>query len=177
MLVIHLVRKAMRRVRPGWVRPEVLVASPLHGSMGKSAKPAQAAKSERVISAVAAAGITLVIGYLLLWVVMFSTDRGQILFALAAAFFVGSAIAQYLFPNPSVVPACAAVLTLAIVAYLKACLVHGAEPVWILVWPPAHALPIDWLTAGCGGAVGGHWLASRLHDLKHMPKPETTEEE
>lgn len=172
-LIVRAVRRGAARVRPEWVRPENL--SPAHppGGQGGKAKPASARLPlpERVLTNAASFGLTLLIGLLLVTVLMYSADRGQILFALAAAFFVGSAVATYFFPAGTSAACWAAPIVLGVIFYLKACLAPSGFQAWTQLGPWAYALPVDWLSAGCGGAVGGYWLACRLHDMAHMPKP------
>ena len=174
--VVLGLRRAVRNIKPGWIRPESIslpAAKPVKGKKpaGKSGLAGQA------VSFAASCAITILVAVVMLAITLFSADRGQILFGLAVSFFAGSALAQYLFPNRNAGSNCLAVLLLGIVFYAKACLVPGGDLAWVNIDPIAQALPVDWLAAGCGGAVGGFWLSSRLHDAKHLGNPQATPSE
>lgn len=165
VLVIHVVRLAMRKISPTWVRSDAPPAK------ADSPSPAGASFLERLITSLAAGGLTLLLGLLLGSVMFFSADRGQILFALAASFFLASAAANYFFPSTLSAPCWLAPILLGVAMYLKQYAVGGLDTLnWTQVDLWVHALPVDWLTAGCGGAVGGYWLSRRLLDMKEMSK-------
>ena len=131
-------------------------------------------------SAVSAFGITLLVGWLGLIVTLgnaHGAERGQILFALAASFLLAALLADQLMPARFSLPCLAAPLVLAIGIYVSAAV--GLEPFGPLTWATvprlAIALPIDWLCAGCGGAVGGYWVSSRIREARHATaEAETT---
>jgi len=126
-----------------------------------------------LVAAAAAFALTLLFGLVLLEVTLYSTDRGQILFALGVSFFVAATAASYFFPAGFSAPCWLAPIVLAAGLYLRA----GSAPAeGMLAWiqfqpsPHVHALPVDWLSAGCGGAVGGYWLSCRLHATRRITK-------
>ena len=116
----------------------------------------------------------VVISVILLQLLLQSADRGQILFALGVSFLVGVLVAYQVFPvRPSLV-ATAAPLLAAVVFYAMAAFVPipPTPEGWIKVPLYARALPVDWLTAGCGGAVLGYWISWRIHELRLLEKEE-----
>ena len=200
MIVIQWVRQVVRRFRPGWVWPETAPGQQaLPGSPPWSTKPAwqrtvllaivdrrfargaagpgkgegtsSDSGGEAAISAVAACGLTLLIGLLLLIVTLSRTDtgRGQILFALAFSFLAAGALACHFFPVGVSTPCWIAPIVLGALFYLKS---SGVPYVGVITWTNVdawgHILPIDWLSAGCGGAVGGYWISRRLGDLRRL---------
>ena len=197
-MIVHLVRHLVSRVQPGWVRPDrfhsadtgeaapappagsIWVRAGLFVLTGRASPkevcvlPTTGKKDKRppgelALSIVMACALTLVVGLLLLIVTLSSTERGQILFALAISFFVGATAASFFFPVSFSMPFWIAPIILGMLLYLKSTGVVDTGPTtWAQVDVWAHILPIDWLSAGCGGAVGGYWLSSRLRDLKRM---------
>ncbi|MFW6153756.1 MAG: hypothetical protein ACOC95_00900 [Planctomycetota bacterium] len=116
-------------------------------------------------------GITLLAGWLLLIVTLRNAhgfERGQILFALAVSFLLSALLADQVTPARLSLPCLAAPLVVAIGIYVNASGLAPHPPLtWALVPPLANALPIDWLCAGCGGAVGGYWVSSRIREARH----------
>lgn len=112
------------------------------------------------------AGSQLVIAGVLLWALMRSADRGQVLFALAASFFCASLISNIRFPNPYGMSGWVFPIVLAVCLYVLAGYSAIGEPPqgWIEVATYGRALPIDWLTAGCGGSMLGYWVSFRICD-------------
>ena len=47
---------------------------------------------------------------------------------------------------------------------------------WMSVPACYHALPVDWLTAGAGGAALGCWIAERMHESRFLDFCEEQEE-
>lgn len=125
------------------------------------------------------AGLTFVISVVAMFLLMQSGDRGQVIFALFASFLVGSLAGHQLVPTRwgAVLPAtplAAAVLFYALAAY--ASIAVPSPQAWMAIPKYAQALPIDWLTAGSGGAVVGYWISSRLHELRLMEALEEQQE-
>jgi hypothetical protein len=133
--------------------------------------PSKAPTGEAAVNMVACGGLTLLLGLLLMIGTLFSTDRGQIIFSLALSFFLAAGVASYFFPVRFSTPCWIAPVLLGIAAYLK---LSSMPFTGVLTWGGVdawgHILPVDWISAGCGGAVGGYWLSCRLHDLKHLPE-------
>lgn len=121
--------------------------------------------------------LALVIAAALLLVLMRSSDRGQILFALVAGFFVATWVAHQVFPTPLAAASWVYPIILAVCLYaLGAASGAGAPPQgWIDVRIYARALPMDWLTAGCGGSLLGCWVSARTHDARRIQRLEEEE--
>ncbi len=170
MMIIRVVHKGLGSICPQWMRPaDLFVAAP--GPKAGSAKAAPT-MSERAVSMAASFGITLIVGLLLMIVTLKttgSTDRGQILFSLAISFLLGAGFANFFFPAGFPMACWLAPLVLAFVVYLRASGTVATPPLtWSHVDVWALILPIDWLSAGAGGAVGGYWISRRWHEYKHI---------
>jgi hypothetical protein len=185
-LLIHLVRLAAARLRPQWVRQDELLAAAPESPQGPASAflwlltgqgrlsqvamgPGRRAKSMRdvLLHSLAALGLTLLIGLLLMNILVFATARGQLLFGTALAFVLAAAAASYFFPLSFSTPCWIAPLLLGIFFYARSCWVGDLGPLtWMHLDRFTHILPVDWLSAGCGGAVGGYWLAARIHETK-----------
>ncbi len=123
-------------------------------------------------------GLTFLISMVLMFLLMQSADRGQVLFALFASFMVGSLAGHQIMPTRwggllPLAPLAAAVFFYAVAA---ASHVGGSPLAWVNIPKYSQALPIDWLTAGSGGAVVGHWISCRLHELRLMEALEEKKE-
>ncbi len=125
---------------------------------------------DHLAAAGGAFGITLLTG----WLVLIGTlaaahgvERGQILFGLAVSFLLAALLADQVTPAGFSLPCLAAPLVLAIGVYVHAAGLAPNPPLtWMQVPALANALPIDWLCAGCGGAVGGDWISSRIREAR-----------
>lgn len=123
----------------------------------------------------------LVVGLFIAIACMFlllrSPDRGQILFAQVAGFFVAVLVAHQFFATPLslaawIMPVVAALLLYGLAAAATA---GGGPDTWAQIPQYARALPIDWMTAGCGGAVLGYWTSERIHEAKHIEEHAASE--
>jgi hypothetical protein len=114
------------------------------------------------------AGLALLVGLVALAVLLQSSRRGQVLFALVTSFAVGVWVAQRVLPAPHVETYLLAPLVTAVVLYALASVApYGARPdAWDTVPLQARVLPLDWLTAGCGGAMLGCWIGQRMNESK-----------
>ena len=104
----------------------------------------------------------------MLLVLMKSSNRGQILFALGASFLLGTMIAHQLFPATQSAVAWAGPVLGAVFLYALTCASSiGLGPqAWREVLINARALPVDWITFGAGGAVLGYWISARIHEMR-----------
>lgn len=173
--VVYLVRAVAARVRPGWVRPAGLPSAPAvkaptgNGSLlAGGSEPVQTAGTFVV---------TLAVASILMILLLRGSQRGQVIFALASSFFVAAVVARYVFPSRLSVGCWLAPVAMGLFVYARAAMA-APEPgplAWARVLSASWvaALPIDWFTAGCGGAIGGYWLACRIHGAAHLPKPVT----
>ena len=121
----------------------------------------------RCFACVAMAGVIAVV---ILMVVMRSADRGQIIFALVASFTAGVFFAHQAFPQPHALIVWVLPMVIAIGFYAAAWLVAtpGQAADWAKVNVLFRALPVDWLTAGGGGALLGFWASHRVHEFRHL---------
>jgi len=117
-------------------------------------------------------GLSLVVAVVMLVLLMRSSERGQILFALLAAFIVASAVAHQAFPTPYSIVVWGMPILVAMGLYGLAAVSTSQPASWIDVPKYAKALPVDWLTAGCGGALIGYWISARIHELRHVERLE-----
>lgn len=134
-------------------------------------------KSKTLNQAASFFGVALIVAAVLVMCLMRSAQRGQILFALLAAFFLAVLIAHQLFPTPYARAAWALPIVLAVCSYALAVAAGIGTPPqgWIDVRNYARALPLDWLTAGCGGAMLGHWVSARVYEARHFDKQQQEE--
>jgi len=130
-------------------------------------KPSALELTQTILIAFALTLLAGLLGMMLTLLAPDSVERGQILFALAISFFLAAWVVSYFVPAGFSAPYWSAPLVLAIVIYLKNCWVAPDPPLtWARIGAMANILPVDWLTAGCGGAVGGYWLSCRLNEAK-----------
>lgn len=106
-------------------------------------------------------------GVVVLFILSRSTQRGQLLFALVAAFFLSVRIAYHLFPIRAMFLAWLSPMVVGGGVYLLAAVGgFSAASDSLKHMPPIyHLLPIDWLTAGAGGALLGFWTGQRASDV------------
>ncbi len=107
---------------------------------------------------------------IIVFMLLRSPERGQILFALFAGCFLGVFIGQKVVPTRTNLTAWAVPVVLGAALYLLAALsaVRGGQGAWMEVRVYAQALPIDWLTAGLGGAMLGHWEDLRMREARYI---------
>lgn len=110
------------------------------------------------------------IAIVMLAVIMRSTDRGQIIFALLASFTVGVFFAHQVFPQPYALTVWILPMVIAVGVYAAASTGATSSQVggWARVSTLYRALPVDWLTAGGGGALLGFWVSQRVHEFRCM---------
>ncbi len=126
----------------------------------------------RIVLARCAACIAMasVIAVVILTVVLRSADRGQIIFALVASFTAGVFFAHQAFPQPYALVVWILPMVISVGFYATAWLVAtpGQATDWSKVNVLFRALPVDWLTAGGGGALLGFWASHRVHEFRHV---------
>ena len=158
------VRSAMVRIRPqwGWRPPQAAQTA------AQAAKAAPLAGLGHVGQSAVSAIVALSLGIVLVTVLLQSSERGQIIFALLLAFAVAVLLAHRLLPACYTQVYFAVPLGAAILFYALAAVgAYGSSPEsWIEVPLYARALPVDWLAAGCGGAAIGLWISQRMNDSR-----------
>jgi hypothetical protein len=92
------------------------------------------------------------------------------LFALFAGCFLGVFIGQKVVPTRMNLTAWTVPVALGVGLYLLAAIsaVRTGQGAWIEVRLYAQALPIDWMTAGLGGAMLGHWEDLRMREARYI---------
>ena len=155
------------------------IVSALMVSAGRAAgKSAKTEGDERNLGRTGSATlVALILAVALMTAFLRSADRGQILFALVASFFLAVLVAHQLFATRYAAMAWVLPMILAICAYALAgsSAVAAGSQRWMDVRLYARILPIDWLTAGCGGAMLGYWVSSRLHETRCLEKRDNDE--
>jgi hypothetical protein len=118
--------------------------------------------------------VGLGVALVMLWLLLRSPERGQILFALLVSFVLAALIAHQLLPSRHSMLMWTLPFVVAMFLYaMGAALDLGESPrAWAIVPLRARALPIDWMTAGCGGAFLGYWLSARIHEMRFIEKRE-----
>ena len=136
--------------------------------------PGQEAKSRKaaLVCTISCLAATMLYGSIMLMLLMRSTHRGQIIFALFASFLLATLIAHQQFATRVSVVAWGSALLTGILFYMLAMASSGrvGPNVWIKVQLFARALPIDWMTAGGAGGVLGYWISERIHELRHIER-------
>jgi hypothetical protein len=122
---------------------------------------------------------TVAIGALLLLVLLQSSQRGQVIFAVLVSFSLAALIAHQLYPVPlSLIPMAAPIILGSAFYILAATAVQGASHgAWMTVPLYANVLPIDWITLGCGGVMIGFWISSRIHENRYLEQQEEAMED
>ncbi|MFW6133186.1 MAG: hypothetical protein ACOC8F_04760 [Planctomycetota bacterium] len=182
--IVDVVRRLIAIVRPGWVRRTAPVLSgrggddrpapaTLLGLFGPRGDGGDAARTRtaRATAArsLAAAGAALAVGVVLVLLLLRSPDRGQILFALVAAFLLAALAAHQAFPTVrSVVILCVPIVAGAGFYLLSGVQSPDQPEAWKLLPHYARILPADWLTGGCGGALIGYWMSERINEMRHL---------
>ncbi len=187
--IIQLVRAVVQKIHPPIMRPNVLMSEGSHGGEARensllvwlltgqkyssgllartAAQKSEISLKDVFLTAGGCLAITVIIALLLMEVTIFEVQRGQLLFGVAISFFVGAAVGTYFMPINFCWPCWLAAILIGGLCYVKGCAVVDTG---VLTWTHmdyfTNILPVDWLSAACGGAVGGFWLARRLHDLK-----------
>jgi hypothetical protein len=113
----------------------------------------------------------LIASQVLLFLLAQSDQRGQILFALGASFFLAALAGNLLYPTRLYAAYAILPLLVGVGHYI-----YGTSAVvttwggWAQLPITTRALPIDWTTLGAGGALAGFWVASRIREAKWFEK-------
>ncbi len=180
-VLARVTRGFVRRFKPSWVWSDPLtalgpehrkalskagiVSLPSQGETGENTAHVSRAELRRSLACLFS-GVAM--GIILVSIIMQSTLRGQVLFALLAGFYLAALGARHFFPARSVAVAWAMPLVVAIIFYILAAISASGSPTgfWASAGPQFQALPIDWLSAGGSGAVLGFWTAGRMLELR-----------
>jgi len=148
------------------------------GGDNESASRRGRVNGRMLVESLSCLGLAVLIASVALMLLMKSEDRGQVLFALFASFLLGVMVAHQKFPTPFGVAAWASPMATAVLFYLLAIVTAVDYDVnaWMHVHFYARALPVDWLTAGGGGAVLGFWISERIHEFRHLEIHKSAEE-
>lgn len=127
-----------------------------------------------VTTCLACLGMTLVLSATLIVILMQSPERGQVLFALFASCTVSALVAHQVTPAPFAIATWLAPVMIGVFFYCLAAVSAVAVDIdaWAGVTLYARTVPLDWLSAGCGGAVLGFWISERVHELRFFEKQE-----
>jgi len=170
-------RFELGRADPGdswWARDTIVIALLVQAIRRTKKAPSRGKTFPRELLARSASFlcVALVIAGVLLLALARSDRRGQILFALFASFFLGALVAHWLFPSPGGRAGWVLPIILGVCAYVLAggSAIGSPPQGWIEVRNYARALPIDWLTAGGGGAMLGYWVGARMQESRHFQR-------
>jgi hypothetical protein len=138
----------------------------LHALLAMRKVRGQGKSSDATNSGKALGGAALgtVLGLALVSILLQSHMRGQVIFALGAAFLLAGMVLRQLAGGRWVGLASLMPIIAGPVFYAVGML-NAGRGVNLITWPePMRVLPIDWLTAGCGGALLGFWMAGRMKE-------------
>jgi len=192
--VAGLVRWVWLRIRPGWlwqpsvvppgeapayaatrgsalaaIDPTDLLRARFRGPKPRSPGREHSTETELVAS-LPGALLGLVLSLALIFLLMRSAQRLQILFALVASFALAVLIADRFSPIkcgflPLLMPIVAGVLMYVLAS--SSSIAHLPQA-WVGVGFYGRALPMDWVTAGCGGAMLGYWASKRSREARSV---------
>ena len=159
-LIVLLVRRAAGAINPDWLWKDPMAAE-------SAERPAATVELGRCAVSVVLAGV---IATVILAATMRSADRGQILFALLVSFTVAVFVAHQVFPQPYALSVWVLPMVIAVFFYAVAWVKmrSGVAGGWVAVHTLFRALPVDWMTAGGGGALLGFWVSQRVHEFRHV---------
>jgi len=121
--------------------------------------------------------ISVTASAIIVFLLLRSPERGQTLFAVFAGCFLGVFISQKFVPTRTNVTAWATPAVLGVLLYVLAAVssVGSGRGAWMTVAPYARVLPIDWLTAGLGGAMLGQWENLRMREALYIEESEDSQ--
>jgi len=88
--------------------------------------------------------------------------RGQILFSVFTGFAIAAMLSCRFFPTGCLCASWGGALAASVVIYLSSVV----SVAWEDVLPIKETLPVDWITAGCGGSLFGYWVSRRMKDYR-----------
>jgi hypothetical protein len=144
------------------------------GGADKRPSSQRPARREALANAGSALAISAFLSAALLATFLRSPARMQIVFALFASFALAVFIAHQISPTPYAALAWLLPLAVGVACYALAAAGAVSQPPqgWIATPLYARPLPIDWLSAGSGGAMFGYWLSSRFHENRYFESRE-----
>lgn len=185
-LIVDLVRRGIASIRPGWLHKHAREHEPdlpapatprrtLTGFLGLlregGRKRRSADRGRTALRMLGCLGLGLVASCAVLLLLLRSPDRGQILFAVVAAFLLGGLAAHQTLPVRHSFVVWAVPILAGVGFYLLAGVTAPADATrWSELPYYARILPIDWLTAGCGGSLVGYWSSERINDIRHIER-------
>lgn len=166
--VIGTVRRIMAMAWPGWVWKPPMEERDSAAPARCQGGPAATAGTD-LTKSLGGMGLALALGMVLVLVFLQSSDRGQVIFALLAGFVLATLAANRLCPARHSSFFWLAPMVVAVLFYSLGWASSAGSPSgnWTAVPLYANVLPIDWLTAGCGGAVLGCWISQRAGESRH----------
>ena len=167
--VVVGVRRIVAAAWPGWTwmprtrEPAEDAASPrgqLSPAKGRSDLP----------RSLGATGLTIALGMVVVLVLLQSADRGQVIFSVLAGSLLASLAANRFSPPGRSFFVWLAPMAMGILFYTLglASSTGASGGNWTNVPLYAQALPIDWLTAGSGGAALGCWFSQRATEASRI---------
>ncbi len=114
--------------------------------------------------------ISVTASAIVVFLLLRSPERGQVLFALFAGCFLGVFLSQKIVPTHTNLRAWVTPVAMGVLLYVLAAIssVGAGRGAWLDVARYARALPIDWITAGLGGAMLGHWEELRMREARYI---------
>jgi len=166
-LAVTCVRALLKRLLPRWAWSE-----PNRAPGGRDGPRRKTARGQAAMHVAGCLVMQMAVALICLVHLFRSTDRGQIAFALAGSFLLGSLIAHQVFPirATAVLWAGPLIMGMAVYGLGAGASADGADWLRVLMVgqgvPIRAALPVDWLALGAGGAVGGFWISRRIHEAR-----------
>mgnify|MGYP006971713778 CR=1 FL=1 len=132
-----------------------------------------ATEAKQARSTVIGLVLSVAVGLVLTVILLKSPLRGQVVFAVFAAFLLATWIVQYVSPMRAMAAILLSPILGGLVFYALASFslrgVTGPQS-WLSVKLYAQPLPIDWLLAGTAGAMVGAWVSHRMIETSYMEK-------
>ncbi|RPI59728.1 MAG: hypothetical protein EHM48_08440 [Planctomycetaceae bacterium] len=171
--VVYLIRALAAKISPALIWHDVL-ADKAYLAEAAPSKSDEKAKARKTINIVGCLLLSLAIAVPLLMLLLQSTDRGQVIFALLASCGLAVLIAHQLLPSQYSFVAWTMPIIMGIGVYVLAIVqaVPGSANSWTATAFIVQILPVDWLTAGAGGGVLGYWISERIHEMKYLEQKE-----